>query len=82
MLFAFEEAIGFMPAPVSVLEKDGITAAGMVGEILAYLEDEAAKEAEDEENDAGETGADGEEPEEKLPWTLSGILDRVSKLGG
>ena len=77
VLFAFEEAVGFMNAPSYVLEKDGISAFGMIGEILAYLEEEAKKEAEEEEGGNGVL-PEGEEPPEKIVWTLEGILDHVS----
>ena len=76
-MFAFEEAVGFMTTPPCVLEKDGISAAGMIGEILAYLEEEAKREAEEEEADVGVL-PEGEEPPEKIVWTLEGILDHVS----
>ena len=83
MLFAFEEAVGFMTTPSFVVEKDGITAAGMIGEIYAYLEEEALREAQEEEEkgSAEPTPAtdeeEGEEEKEKITWTLSGILDHV-----
>jgi len=76
VLFAFEEAVGFMTTPPCVLEKDGISAAGMIGEILAYLEEEAKREAEEEEADVGVL-PEGEEPPEKIVWTLEGILDHI-----
>jgi len=37
VLFAFEEAIGFM-CGVAVLDKDGVSAAAKIAEIIAYLE--------------------------------------------
>ncbi|XP_067353210.1 phosphoglucomutase-2 isoform X2 [Channa argus] len=36
VLFAFEEAIGYMCSP-SVLDKDGVSAASIVGEMISYL---------------------------------------------
>ena len=77
-----------MATPKTVLEKDGISAAGMVGEILAYLEEEGIKQAEEEEEkrlreEAGEAPPAEEEEEEekeKIVWTLAGILDHVSQL--
>uniref|UniRef100_A0A7N8XEP2 Phosphoglucomutase 2 n=1 Tax=Mastacembelus armatus TaxID=205130 RepID=A0A7N8XEP2_9TELE len=36
VLFAFEEAIGYMCSP-SVLDKDGVSAAAIAGEMIAYL---------------------------------------------
>lgn len=36
VLFAFEEAIGYMCSP-SVLEKDGVSAAAIAGEMICYL---------------------------------------------
>ncbi|KAK2817001.1 hypothetical protein Q5P01_025192 [Channa striata] len=36
VLFAFEEAIGYMCSP-SVLDKDGVSAAAIVGEMISYL---------------------------------------------
>ena len=72
-----------MTTPKTVLEKDGISAAGMMGEILAYLEEEAVREEEEER--AREEGAlpteeeeEEEEGKEKITWTLAGILDHVS----
>lgn len=37
VLFAFEEAIGFM-CGTAVLDKDGVSAAAHVAELVAYLE--------------------------------------------
>jgi len=76
VLFAFEEAVGFMTTPSCVLEKDGISAAGMIGEILAYLEEESKREALEEDADVGVL-PEGEEPPEKIVWTLEGILDHI-----
>jgi len=82
VLFAFEEAVGFMTTPSCVLEKDGISAAGMIGEIVAYLEEEAAREAEEEEEEEADVGISPEDEEpnektEKIVWTLAGILDHI-----
>jgi len=87
VLFAFEEAVGFMTTPSCVLEKDGISAVGMVGEILAYLEQEAKREAEEEaaaknENQLSEEIFGEEEEPEKIVWTLEGILDHIYTLYG
>lgn len=65
-----------MSTPSCVLEKDGISAAGMIGEILAFLEQEAKREAEEEEAEVGVL-PEGEEEPEKIVWTLEGILDHV-----
>ena len=78
-----------MTTPTTVLEKDGISALGMVGEILAYLEQEAKREAEEEaaaaaaaknENQFSEDFYGEVEEAEKIVWTLEGILDHVSAL--
>jgi len=88
VLFAFEEAVGFMTTPSFVVEKDGITAAGMIGEIYAYLEEEALREAQEEEERGSAEPAPvmdeegGEEEKEKITWTLSGILDHIYTLYG
>jgi len=90
VLFAFEEAVGFMTTPSFVLEKDGISALGMVGEILAYLEQEAKREAEEEaaaaaaqnENQFSEDFYGEVEEAEKIVWTLEGILDHIYTLYG
>jgi len=79
VLFAFEEAIGYMATPECSLEKDGISAAAMLGEILAYLEDEQKREDQAAEEGEEKEKAEGEEEEqvEKIEWTLGGILDHI-----
>jgi len=81
VLFAFEEAIGYMATPGCSLEKDGISAAAMLGEIVANLEAEQKKEDEAAEKEGEEKqkaeGEEGEEEVEKIEWTLSGILDHI-----